>query len=86
MYLGHFAEGTSFKDVVHFAQVCILQALGRLGRYQQTSDHRIGNHVHVLYRYIAIAGNRSRCSGSQSVAEVLAVSVVKVVGKEKNKL
>ena len=48
--------------------------------------NRIGKHVHVLYRYIAIAGNRSRCSGSQSVAEVLAVSVVKVVGKEKNKL
>ena len=45
--------------------------------------NRIGNHVHVLYRYIAIAGNRSRCSGSQSVAEVVAVSVVKVVVKEK---
>lgn len=60
--------------------------LGNWGDISKPVINRIGNHVHVLYRYIAIAGNRSRCSGSQSVAEVLAVSVVKVVGKEKNKL
>lgn len=60
--------------------------LGNWGDISKPVINMIGNHVHVLYRYIAIAGNRSRCSGSQSVAEVLAVSVVKVVGKEKNKL
>lgn len=72
---------------LYISHRCVFyRLLGNWGDISKPVINRIGNHVHVLYRYIAIAGNRSRCSGSQSVAEVLAVSVVKVVEKEKNKL